>query len=230
MAIKRPDQLSGVSSIGENDILIAEINPDDPLNRKVVKISKSDFLQGVSTSTDSSDSSSDSSAPVDHTHSFGEISGYVPLLYDSGLPNYSAEASSATILGTNYIDVDTNILYEMTTSGAGTNQWSAVGELGQSRFSGETGFYLTVTGHTGYFRNSAIIGTGCDISLIVTHSGYVGINTENPATYLHVSGDVTISGGQLFLDYNSIPSSDPIFSGAVYRDMQGFLKISSGIA
>ena len=42
MAIKRPDQLSGVSSIGENDILIAEINPDDPLNRKVVKISKSD--------------------------------------------------------------------------------------------------------------------------------------------------------------------------------------------
>lgn len=46
MAIKRPDQLSGVESIGGDDILIAEINPDSSTDRKVVKIKSSDFLAG----------------------------------------------------------------------------------------------------------------------------------------------------------------------------------------
>jgi len=48
MANLRPDQLSGVSSLNNDDILIAEINPDSALSRKVVKISARDFLSGVS--------------------------------------------------------------------------------------------------------------------------------------------------------------------------------------
>jgi hypothetical protein len=48
MANLRPDQLSGVSSLDDNDILIAEINPNSTSSRKVVKISARDFLSGVS--------------------------------------------------------------------------------------------------------------------------------------------------------------------------------------
>lgn len=48
MAIKRPDELSGVQSISADDILIAEINPDNPTDRKVVKIKSSDLLSGNS--------------------------------------------------------------------------------------------------------------------------------------------------------------------------------------
>jgi len=46
MSNLRPDQLSGVSSLSSDDIIIAEINPNDP-ERKVVKITSSDLLSGV---------------------------------------------------------------------------------------------------------------------------------------------------------------------------------------
>lgn len=46
MSNLRPDQLSGVTGISDNDILISEINPDSDL-RKVVKIKKIDLLSGI---------------------------------------------------------------------------------------------------------------------------------------------------------------------------------------
>lgn len=53
MSNLRPDQLSGVTGISDNDILISEINPDSD-SRKVVKIRKIDLLSGISFgSTDS---------------------------------------------------------------------------------------------------------------------------------------------------------------------------------
>jgi len=50
MSNLRPDQLSGVSSLSSDDIIIAEINPNDP-ERKVVKITSSDLLSGVTPSS-----------------------------------------------------------------------------------------------------------------------------------------------------------------------------------
>lgn len=48
MSNKRPDQLSGITSLGANDILIAEVNPDSAGTRRVVKITKENLLQGIS--------------------------------------------------------------------------------------------------------------------------------------------------------------------------------------
>ena len=48
MANLRPDELSGVSSLDNDDILIAEIHPESAESRKVVKISARNFLSGVS--------------------------------------------------------------------------------------------------------------------------------------------------------------------------------------
>ena len=47
MSNLRPDQLSGVTGISDNDILISEINPDSG-SRRVVKIRKIDLLSGIS--------------------------------------------------------------------------------------------------------------------------------------------------------------------------------------
>ena len=44
MANLRPDELSGVSSLDNDDILIAEINPESAESRKVVKISQEIFF------------------------------------------------------------------------------------------------------------------------------------------------------------------------------------------
>ena len=46
MSNLRPDQLSGVTGLSDNDILISEINPDSS-SRRVVKIKKIDLLSGL---------------------------------------------------------------------------------------------------------------------------------------------------------------------------------------
>ena len=51
MSNLRPDELSGVSSLSSSDIIIAEINPDSIDSRKVVKITNSDLLAGVTPSS-----------------------------------------------------------------------------------------------------------------------------------------------------------------------------------
>ena len=48
MSNKRPDQLSGASSLAASDILIAEIYPDSAGSRRVVKITKENLLSGIS--------------------------------------------------------------------------------------------------------------------------------------------------------------------------------------
>lgn len=53
MSSKRPDQLSGVSGLANEDILIAEINPDNAGSRQVVKITKENLLSGISSSSGS---------------------------------------------------------------------------------------------------------------------------------------------------------------------------------
>ncbi len=48
MSNKRPDELPEASSLSEEDILIAEINPSNGATRSVVKITKENLLSGVS--------------------------------------------------------------------------------------------------------------------------------------------------------------------------------------
>jgi|TARA_Y100000289_G_scaffold39202_1_gene38662 hypothetical protein len=50
MALRRPDQLPPASSLQDEDIFIAEINPFDAATRKVVRISKDNLLDGYANS------------------------------------------------------------------------------------------------------------------------------------------------------------------------------------
>lgn len=147
------------------------------------------------------------------------------VITDDGHPGSSAKA--AGIIGTNYIDRTTYQLYEKTGENNATD-WMPIGKIGHSRFSGESGIYLTVTGNSGFFENQNVIGTGAQINFIVDESGYVGINTANPATQLHISGNMIISGGRMTLDYDSMYSSDPHIKGAIWRDGSDILKVSAG--
>jgi hypothetical protein len=147
-----------------------------------------------------------------------------PIITDAGHPSQSLKA--AGIVGTNYINSNNNQLYEKTGED-NINDWMPIGKLGHSRFSGESGIYLTVTGNSGFFENQNVIGTGAQINFIVTDEGFVGINTAEPVTQLHVSGNAIISGGNLILDYDHMYSSNPNIKGAVWRDGTT-LKISAG--
>ena len=70
-----------------------------------------------------------------------------PIITDSGHPSSSLKA--AGIVGTNYLNSDDNQLYEKTGED-NTNDWMPVGTLGHSRFSGQSGIYLTLTGNSGF--------------------------------------------------------------------------------
>jgi len=97
MAIKRPDELSGVESISADDILIAEINPDSPTDRRVVKIKSSDLISG---------NSSDLTTVSNIGSGFDLVSGIadydVKVKTISGGSNISLRESNNTV----YIDFD----------------------------------------------------------------------------------------------------------------------------
>ncbi len=92
-----------------------------------------------------------------------------PIITDAGHPSQSLKA--AGIVGTNYINSNNNQLYEKTGED-NINDWMPIGKLGHSRFSGESGIYLTVTGNSGFFENQNVIGTGAQINFIVTDEGF----------------------------------------------------------
>lgn len=147
-----------------------------------------------------------------------------PIITDAGPPSGSLKA--AGIVGTNYLDSNNNQLYEKTGEN-NTYDWRPIGPLGHSRFSGESGIYLKVTGNSGFLKNEATIGTGALTSFVVTDSGNVGVNITDPLYTFHVNGSSCLSGSQLILNYDSLPKSNPNTKGRVWID-NGALMISSG--
>lgn len=56
-------------------------------------------------------------------------------------------------------------------------------------------------------------------------SGETGVLNHVSSNFIAFS---TISGENVILNYDEIPSTDPNTEGQVWRDSNGFLKISSG--
>lgn len=147
-----------------------------------------------------------------------------PIITDEGHPSGSFKA--AGIVGTNYLNSLDNQLYEKTGED-NTNDWMPVGTLGHSRFSGQSGIYLTMTGNSGFLENEATIGTGNITTFVVTDSGKVGVNVEDPSYTLHVAGSTCLSGSNVILNYDSLPKNNPNQKGRVWIN-NGALMISSG--
>lgn len=80
-----------------------------------------------------------------------------------------------------------------------------------SNISGETGIFDDINCSSTINSNS-ILSTS--ISSTSLSSNFISSNS--------------ISGGYLVLDYDAIPSIDPVSKGAVWRDSNNFLKISTG--
>lgn len=148
-----------------------------------------------------------------------------PMITDAGHPSGSPKA--AGIVGTNYRDSNDNQLYEKTGDYDKLTDWAPIGKLGHSRFSGESGIYLTMTGHSGFLENEATIGTGDLTTFVVTDSGKVGVNITDPLYTLHVHGSSCLSGAHVILNYDSLPKSNPNTRGRVWIN-NGALMISSG--
>ena len=68
----------------------------------------------------------------------------------------------------------------------------------------------SISGETGVFNHT----NSSSISSASLSSNYISSNS--------------VSAGYLILDYDNVPSTDPLSKGAVWRDSNGFLKISSG--
>ena len=145
------------------------------------------------------------------------------LITDAGHPSGSLKA--AGIIGTNYLNSTDNQLYEKTGED-NINDWMPVGTVGHSRFSGQSGIYLTLTGNSGFLHNEATIGTGIT-TFVVTDSGKVGVNIEEPLYSFHVVGSACLSGGNFFLNYDHLPKSNPNIKGKVWLN-NGALMVSSG--
>lgn len=75
-----------------------------------------------------------------------------------------------------------------------------------SNISGETGVFDNINCSSAVNSNS--------VSSTSLSSNFISSNS--------------ISGGYLVLNYDAIPSIDPISKGAVWRDSNNFLKISAG--
>lgn len=149
-----------------------------------------------------------------------------PMITDTGHPSGSSKA--AGIIGSTYRDSNDDELYEKTGEDNATD-WMPIGKIGHSRFSGESGIYLTMTGHSGFLENEATIGTGDLTTFIVTDSGKVGVNITDPLYTFHVNGSSCLSGAHVILNYDSLPKSNPNTRGRVWID-NGALMISSGQA
>jgi len=76
MAVIRPDQLGSISGIQDDDIIIIERYPDDPIRRKVLKIKAYDFLSAV----------------VPESTTFSNVGSGFDLV--SGLTNYDLKVKS----------------------------------------------------------------------------------------------------------------------------------------
>jgi len=147
-----------------------------------------------------------------------------PMITDAGHPSGSLKA--AGIIGSTYRDSNDNQLYEKTGEDNATD-WMPIGKIGHSRFSGESGIYLTMTGHSGFLENEATIGTGDLTTFVVTDSGKVGVNITDPLYTFHVNGSSCLSGAHVILNYDSLPKSNPNTRGRVWIN-NGALMISSG--
>ena len=147
-----------------------------------------------------------------------------PMITDSGHPSLSSK--SAGIIGSNYRDSIDNQLYEKTGEDNSTD-WMPIGKIGHSRFSGESGIYMTVTGNSGFLENEATIGTGEITTFVVTDSGKVGVNIEDPLYSFHVAGSSCLSGAHVVLNYDALPKSNPNTRGRVWIHNDA-LMISSG--
>ena len=147
------------------------------------------------------------------------------IISDSGHPGYSSKA--AGMAGTNYIDTNSQQLYERTGEDNIPQDWMPIGKLGHSRFSGESGIYLTLTGNSGFLQQEATIGTGNITTFIVTDEGKVGVNIHDPLYTFHVAGSSCLSGSNVVLNYDSLPKNDPHTKGRVWVN-NGALMVSSG--
>ena len=170
-----------------------------------------------------------------------------PLITDSGPPSSSLKA--AGIVGSNYLDSDNNNLYEKTGEN-NTLDWTKVAVLGEARggsgvnlsnFTGGLNIEISgdsnllniytpthISGHVFTFDYSGIIGTGELVSFSVDDSGHVGVNTTGSDYNFHVVGSTCLGGGNLNLNYNAIPKSDPHQTGRVWISGSHHLMISSG--
>lgn len=147
-----------------------------------------------------------------------------PMITDLGHPSGSDKA--AGIIGSTYRDSSDNQLYEKTGEDNSTD-WKPIGKIGHSRFSGESGIYLTMTGHSGFLQNEATIGTGDLTTFVVTDSGKVGVNITDPQYTFHVVGSTFLNGSNIILNYDSLPKSNPDIAGKLWIN-NGALMISSG--
>ena len=178
-----------------------------------------------------------------------------PLITDSGPPSSSLKA--AGIVGSNYLDSDSNNLYEKTGEN-NTLDWIKIAVLGEARggagasgasgssfdpsnFTGGLNIEMSgdsnllniytpthISGHVFTFDYSGIIGTGELVSFSVDDSGHVGVNTTGSSYNFHVAGSTCLGGGNLNLNYNAIPKSDPHQTGRVWISGSHHLMISSG--
>ena len=147
-----------------------------------------------------------------------------PIITDEGHPSGSFKA--AGIVGTNYLNSLDNQLYEKTGED-NTNDWMPVGTLGHSRFSGQSGIYLTMTGNSGFLKTRQPLEQEILLLFVVTDSGKVGVNVEDPSYTLHVAGSTCLSGSNVILNYDSLPKNNPNQKGRVWIN-NGALMISSG--
>lgn len=136
MAIKRPDELAPVDSIANDDILIAEINPDDPGARRVVKIKAFDFLSGH---TPESTTVSNIGAGIDLVSGLSDYDVKIKTI--SGGSNISVRESDNTV----FIDFVGDI-----PAGGGGDGGGSAGDGGGSAGGGGGG----VGGSFAFFSNS----------------------------------------------------------------------------
>jgi hypothetical protein len=85
-----------------------------------------------------------------------------------------------------------------------------------------------ISGEAYTFNHSGVIGTGELVSFSVDDSGHVGVNTTGSNYNFHVVGSTCLEGGNLNLNYNATPKSDPHQTGRVWISGSHHLMISSG--
>tara|TARA_R100000008_G_C3584009_1_gene170721 strand:- start:1339 stop:1893 length:555 start_codon:yes stop_codon:yes gene_type:complete len=167
-----------------------------------------------------------------------------PLYIDTTTPELSSKAAGA--IGSKFIDTTTSFLYEKT--GYSNADWVKIAEVGDPRgglnltnltgglnieISGTSELVnihtpTTISGHVSVFDYSGIYGTGDLVTLSVSDSGHVGVNTTATDFNFHVSGSSCLSGGNFVLNYDRLPKNNPHQKGRVWVSGSHYLMISSG--
>jgi len=168
----------------------------------------------------------------------------MPLFIDTTTPELSSKAAGS--LGSKFVDSSTNFIYEKT--GYTNSDWVKIAELGDSRGGGggsielSGGYNITIdeigstyvintaTGFTGTFNAENIaVGTGEDLTLVVSESGQVGLNLFTgldqvsgvaSSFQFHVSGVTALSGDRNFY-FETSPALTVIGNSELHGEASG---------